>query len=196
MPPGRLLVVSGPGGVGKGTVVAALRQWVPELVVSVSATTRPRRPGEVDGVHYHFLDDDAFDALVGSGGLLEWAEFNGRRYGTPWAPVREALEQGRPVALEIEVQGARAVRRRYPEAMLVFLLPPSEEALRERLRRRHTDSADQIDRRIAIARWELAQAGEFDHLVVNNRVEQAADAIARILEVTPAADRDPRRNGS
>lgn len=196
MPPGRLLVVSGPGGVGKGTVVAALRERLPELAVSVSATTRPRRSGEVDGVHYHFLDDGAFDALVGSGGLLEWAEFDGWRYGTPWAPVGEALAQGRPVVLEIEVQGARMVRSRYPEAVLVFLVPPSEEALRDRLRRRRADTPQQIDRRIAIAHWELRQAGEFDHIVVNNRVEQAADAIARILAVTPAVPRGPRHTGS
>lgn len=181
MPPGRLLVLSGPGGVGKGAVVAALRERVPRLAVSVSATTRRRRPGEVDGVHYHFVDDEAFDALVAGGGLLEWAEFNGRRYGTLSAPVHEALAEGRPVALEIEVQGARTVRRRHPEAVLVFLAPPSEEALRERLRRRHSDSPEQIDRRLAIARWELAQAGEFDHIVVNDRVGRAADDIARIL---------------
>ncbi|CAN5175999.1 guanylate kinase [soil metagenome] len=196
MPPGRLLVVSGPGGVGKGTVVAALRGRVPRLAVSVSATTRRRRPGEVDGVHYHFVDDEAFDVLVAEGGLLEWAEFNGRRYGTPSAPVHEALAEGRPVALEIEVQGARTVRRRYPEAVLVFLIPPSEEALRERLRRRHSDSPEQIDRRIAIARWELQQAGEFDHIVVNDRVDRAADAIARILAVTRPARPGPRHKGS
>jgi guanylate kinase len=178
---GRLVVVSGPSGVGKGTVVRALRRRRPRLRVSVSATTRPRRPGEVDGRDYHFLDDDAFDRLVADGGLLEWAEFAGNRYGTPAAPVRAALEQGEEVLLEIEVQGACQVRRHQPEALLILLVPPSLDELGRRLRRRGTEDEAAVQRRLARARAELDEAGWFDVVVVNDEVARAAGEIDRIL---------------
>lgn len=179
---GRLLVVSGPSGVGKGTVVSALRARHPDLGVSVSVTTRPRRPGEVDGVQYHFLDDAAFAALVAADGLLEWADFAGRRYGTPAAPVTAALAAGSDVVLEIEVRGARQIRRRFPEAILVMLVPPSLPALEQRLAGRGTESPDQVRVRLEEARRELDGAGEFDHVVVNDEVGRAAEQIGRILQ--------------
>lgn len=176
-----LCVVSGPGGVGKGTVVAALARRCPDLVVSVSATTRPPRPGERDGVDYHFLSEAEFAALLAADGFLEWAEFGGRRYGTPWSSVRDALARNRRVVLEIDVQGALQVRARFPDAVLVFLRPPSVPALIERLRRRGADDAARIAERMAIARWELAQAGRFDHQIVNDDLDEAVSAISHIL---------------
>lgn len=184
-PRGRLVVVSGPSGVGKGTVVRALRRRRPDLDLSVSATTRPRRRGERDGVEYHFVDDEAFDRLVADGGLLEWATFAGNRYGTPVAPVEQALAAGRTVLLEIEVQGARLVRERRPDATLIFLRPPSLDALADRLRRRATEDEEDIARRIARAQEELEDAWRFDHVVVNDEVARAVNAIARILDGTP-----------
>ncbi len=183
---GRLYVISGPGGVGKGTVVEALRRRLPDLVVSVSATTRPRRPGEVDGVHYHFLTNAEFDRLVAAGGFLEWAEFAGRRYGTPWSSVESTLASGRPIVLEIDIQGARQVRQRFPGAVLIFLSPPTTAALEERLRRRGTEDGTRVAERMEIAHWELGQAADFDHVVVNDRLEDAVEQIARILAGTPA----------
>lgn len=179
-------MISGPGGVGKGTVVAALAERRPDLVVSVSATTRPRRPHEVDGRHYHFLSDDEFDALIANDGFLEWAEFAGARYGTPWSSVHDALATGATVVLEIDVQGARQVRERFPDALLVFLKPPDLEALARRLAGRGTDDRERIAERLAIARQEMAAADAFDHVLVNDRVDEAVAQIARILDQTPA----------
>lgn len=175
-------MISGPSGVGKGTVVAALRRRMPQVQLTVSATTRAPRPGEVDGVHYHFLDDATFDALVESGGFLEWATFAGNRYGTPWSSVEDARDSGGPVVLEIEVQGARQVRERIDDAVLILLAPPSPQALAERLAGRGTDGPETVADRLRIAEWELAQADDFDHVVVNDTVEEAVEEIARILD--------------
>lgn len=184
--PGRLVVVTGPGGVGKGTAVAELARRRPDLEVSVSATTRPPRPGEVDGVHYHFLDDADFRARAAAGEFLEWAEFNGRCYGTLRAPVDAACAQGRLVLLEIEVQGAHQVRQRDPRAVLVFVAPPSRDELAARLRARGEEPAA-IDRRLAIADWELSQADGFDHLVVNDDLDKCVAELERILALhTPS----------
>jgi guanylate kinase len=179
---GRLHVLSGPSGVGKGTLVRALRARRPDLEVSVSATTRARRPGEVDGVDYLFLDDEQFDELVATDGFLEWAAYAGNRYGTPEAPVRKALESGADVVLEIEVQGARQVREREPAAILILVVPPSFEVLAARLATRGTETPDIAAARLAVARQELAEADLFDHLVVNDRVEDAVTELERILD--------------
>jgi guanylate kinase len=167
--------------VGKGTVVAEVRRRHPKVWVSVSVTTRPPRPGEIDGVHYHFVDDREFDRLVESEGLLEWAEYAGHRYGTPVAPVRERLVTGAPALLEIELQGARQVRARDPEARLVFLAPPSWAALVSRLAGRGSEPPAVQERRLALAQAELDAAGEFDVVIVNDDVARAADELVSLL---------------
>ena len=173
-----LLVLSGPSGVGKSTVVRQLRAAHPEVWLSVSATTRFPRPGEVDGVHYRFVSQEQFDQLASSGGLLEWAEFAGNRYGTPREPVLERLAAGQPFLLEIDLQGARQVRASMPEAILVFLAPPSWDELVRRLTGRGTESAEVIEQRLTTAREELSAEDEFDHTLVNTSVE---DVVARLL---------------
>lgn len=180
---GTLLVLSGPSGVGKSSVVSLLREQHPQIAFSVSVTTRRPRPGEVDGEHYHFIDDATFDAMVDEGELLEWAAFAGNRYGTPAGPVRQWQSSGRPVLLEIELQGARQVRRSAPEAIQVFLAPPSWETLVARLEGRRTEAPEVIAERLRTARVELAAEPEFDRTVVNEQVEQAADELAHLLGV-------------
>jgi guanylate kinase len=170
-------VLSGPSGVGKSTVVAHMRNEHPDVWLSVSATTRKPRPGEQDGVHYFFVTDDEMDKMIANGELLEWAEFAGNRYGTPRAAVLERLEAGRPVLLEIELQGARLVRESMPQAQLVFLAPPSWDELVRRLTGRGTESPEVIERRLEAARVELAAEPEFDVTLVNTSV----DAVAREL---------------
>lgn len=177
----RLTVLSGPSGVGKSTVVARLRARHPEIWQSVSLTTRRPRPGEVAGLHYLFCDDAAFDAAVAGGELLEWAEFAGHRYGTPRTPVLERLERSEPVLLEIELQGARQVRAAMPEALLVFLAPPSWEILAKRLAGRGTEDAVVIASRLARARVELAAAAEFDVTVVNDDVHQVCERLVALI---------------
>jgi guanylate kinase len=175
-------VLSGPSGVGEGTVVAAVRDLHPHVWVSVSYTTRAPRPGEVEGVQYHFIDRERFAELVAAGEMLEWAEFAGNLYGTPLNPVRERLDEGIPTLLEIELQGARQVRDKMPEAQFVFLAPPSWSELERRLVGRGTEARDVIDRRLAQAEVELASDGEFDTVVVNDDVHRAARELVTLIE--------------
>ncbi|WP_457033249.1 guanylate kinase [Kitasatospora sp. P5_F3] len=179
----RLTVLSGPSGVGKSTVVAHLRKQHPELWLSVSVTTRHPRPGEKNGVHYYFVDNDEFEKLIANGELLEWAVFAGNRYGTPRAAVLEKLENGVPVLLEIDLQGARQVRESMPDARLVFLGPPSWDELVRRLTGRGTEPQDVIDRRLEAAKVELAAESEFDTTLVNRSVEQVATELLTLLGV-------------
>ncbi|MER7708771.1 guanylate kinase [Kitasatospora sp. NPDC097605] len=179
----RLTVLSGPSGVGKSTVVAHMRKQYPEVWLSVSATTRHPRPGEQNGVQYHFVDNDEFDKLIANGELLEWAVFAGNRYGTPRAAVQEKLERGEPVLLEIDLQGARQVRESMPEAQLVFLAPPSWDELVRRLTGRGTEPQDVIEKRLEAAKVELAAETEFDTTLVNTSVEQVASELLALLGV-------------
>ena len=177
-----LPVIAGPTAVGKGTLVAALRRRHPDLFVSVSATTRAPRPGEVDGVHYHFVTDEEFDRLVADGQMLEWALVHGRyRYGTPRGPVEAELAAGRPAVLEIDLDGARQVRRSMPGCQLVFIAPPSWEELVARLRGRGTEDAAEQERRLATARTEMAAEGEFDVTIVNDTVARATSELESLL---------------
>lgn len=173
---GKLIVLSGPGGVGKSTVAKALRE-TGEFWVSVSATTRIARHNEVDGVDYFFYSDEEFDSAVKSALFLEWAEFAGNRYGTPRKPVEDALRDGKSVLLEIEIAGAKQVKESAPEAILIFLQPPSWEELVSRLEGRGTDSPERRAARLALAQEELAQAGIFDHSLVNERVEEVVASL-------------------
>ena len=180
---GTLIVLAGPSGVGKGSVVQRLRSRYPEgLVLSVSVTTRGPRPGEVDGVDYFFITDEAFDRLIEEGALLEWAEIVGHRSGTPAAFVEENLAAGRDVVLEIDVKGATQIRAQVPEAVQVFLVPPSFDELERRLRGRGTEDEERVARRLDTARWELQQEGWFDERVVNDDLDRATDEVAAIIE--------------
>ncbi len=178
----RLTVLSGPSGVGKSTVVNELRESHPDVWVSVSVTTRFPRPGEIEGTHYTFVNDQRFDEMSASGELLEWAEFAGHRYGTPRRPVLERLAAAVPVLLEIDLQGARQVRASMPEAQLVFLTPPSWEELVRRLTRRGTEAADRIEARLAEAREELTHEAEFDVTLTNTDVHRVCNDLVALMK--------------
>jgi guanylate kinase len=192
--PGTLFIVAAPSGAGKTSLVKALRERDPHIQVSVSHTTRAPRPGEQDGVHYHFVDEARFLDLVGEGAFLEHANVFGNRYGTSEAAVRALLDSGQDVILEIDWQGARQVRRRIPEALGIFILPPDREELRRRLQGRGQDSAEVIEGRMQQARDEISHYVEFDYLVINDRFDQALDQLAAIftaqrLRLNPQAAR-------
>lgn len=185
----RLTVLSGPTAVGKGTIMAEMRRRAPDVWISVSATTRPPRAGEVDGVHYYFLTAERFTELAETGRMLEWAVVHGRhRYGTLREPVERELAAGRPVFLELDLQGARQVREAMPDAQFVFLAPPSWEELVRRLTHRGTEGPEERERRLATARRELAAVDEFDHVVVNDDVARATDEVLALMGVTEAVD--------
>jgi guanylate kinase len=182
---GTLIVLAGPSGVGKGSVVERVRSRDPEgLALSVSVTTRRPRPGEIHGVDYFFISEEAFDELIGRAELLEWAEIVGHRSGTPAAFVEDTLASGRDVILEIDVKGATQIRAKVPDAVEIFLVPPSFEELERRLRGRGTEDEERIARRLATARWELQQEGWFDRRVVNDDLGRAAEEVAAIIEAS------------
>jgi guanylate kinase len=177
----KVFVITGPSGVGKGTLIRKLLQRMPGLELSVSATTRSPREGELDGREYHFLGRQEFDRRAQEGDFLEHATYSGNRYGTLRSEVERRVEAGASVVLEIEVQGARQVRAAMPESVLVFIAPPTPASLRERLAGRGTDSADQIDERLRTAELELAAQEEFQHVVVNDEVDRAASELEGIV---------------
>lgn len=178
----RAVVLVGPSGVGKGTVVNHILRNYPQVHLSISATTRDPRPGEVDGVNYYFIDHGEFDAMIYSEALLEWAEVHGtHKYGTPRGPVENALAQGKSVLFEIDLQGARQIRETLPEARLVFLLPPDWDELVRRLRERGTETEEEIERRLATAYGELAAKDEFDVRVINREVSEAAQQVVELM---------------
>lgn len=179
----RVFVITGPSGVGKGTLIRGLMERVPRLELSVSATTRAPRPGEHDGVDYHFLSSAEFERRVQAGDFVEHADYAGRRYGTLRSELEQRVAAGAPVVLEIEVQGARQVRAAMPQAVQVFIAPPSLQALRTRLIGRGTDGNDEVERRLAVAEQELLAHEEFAHVVVNDRLE---DALAQLVAIVTA----------
>lgn len=182
----RLTVLAGPTAVGKGTVAAAIRRDHPDVWISVSATTRRPRPGEVHGVHYWFVSDEEFDRMIAADELLEWAVVHGtNRYGTPRGAVLDKLTEGRPALLEIDLQGARQVRQTMPEALFVFLAPPDWDELVRRLLGRGTESPEEQERRLETARRELAAEKEFDVTIVNTEVRAAADELVALMSSYP-----------
>jgi guanylate kinase len=184
----RVFVITGPSGVGKGTLIRTLLDRVPELELSVSATTRTPRLGETQGVDYHFLDDTEFDRRVQAGEFVEHASYSGRRYGTLRSDLEQRLGRGVPVVLEIEVQGARQIAETMPEAVRIFIAPPSEEALRTRLIGRGTDAPEDVEKRLASAREELRAQEEFPHVVYNDRLDDAVAALEEVVRAALASD--------
>lgn len=190
---GRLIVLSGPSGVGKGTVLARYLAGRERIKVSVSATTRAPRAGETDGVHYYYLTREQFEEKISSGGMLEWAQYNNQYYGTPRAPVEEALREGVDVMLEIEVQGGLQVKRAFPDAAMIFILPPSFQVLRQRLVGRGTEDGQSVEKRLRAAVEELRRAQEYDFLLVNDRIE---DTVRELEAAVEAAHTITRRQQS
>lgn len=185
---GNLLIVSGPAGAGKGTLVSRLSDRVSDVWVSVSATTRAPRPGEIDGVHYFFYDEAQFDRAIAEGGMLEWAHVHGHRYGTPRATVEEKMAEGRQVVLEIDVQGAFQVREMIPAAKLIFIEPPSLEVLEARLRGRGTEDDAEVRRRMKTAEVELSRKMEYDVQLVNDDLDQATEALVDLVNAYAEQD--------
>jgi guanylate kinase len=188
VPSAAVFVITGPSGVGKGTLIRGLLDRVPEVELSVSATTRPPRPGERNGIDYHFLTPAQFESHVAAGDFLEHANYSGNRYGTLRSEVRQRLDAGAPVVLEIEVQGARQVREAMPDAVAVFIAPPSPEALRARLTGRGTDAPEQIDVRMRTAQRELEAREEFRHVIINDRLEDAVSELEDIVRTKLTSD--------
>ncbi len=191
----KVLVITGPSGVGKGTLIRGLLERLPQLELSVSATTRRPRPGERDGVDYHFLSDAEFDRRLGAADFVEHAEYSGHRYGTLRSELEQRLRRGIPVVLEIEVQGARQVRDAIEDAETVFIAPPSPEALRTRLIGRGTDSGEAVEARMRTAKRELEAQSEFGHVVVNDRLEEATQELVRIVKEALANLPSPNSKG-
>jgi guanylate kinase len=184
----RVFVITGPSGVGKGTLIRLLRERIPELGLSVSATTRQPRAGEEHGVDYHFLTDAQFAERVAAGDFVEHATYSGRSYGTLRSELDKRTARGEPIVLEIEVQGARQVSEAMPDALLLFIAPPSAAALRDRLVGRGTDASEEVDRRLQVAEEELAAQGEFRHVVVNDELHATADELEQIVRGALSAD--------
>lgn len=179
---GNLIIISGPSGAGKGTLVQQLRTRVPDIWVSVSATTRPPRPGEIEGVHYFFISPDEFERHVQAGDFLEWAEVHGNRYGTLRGPVEQRVAEGKQVILEIDCQGAEQVKQSAPGATKIFILAPSEDELVRRIQKRGAETEEQVARRMETAAREMKVVGTYDHVVVNDDVSRATDELVRIID--------------
>lgn len=178
---GMLIVYSGPSGVGKGTILAPYLKENHEAVLSVSVTTRPPRPGETDGVEYRFISREEFEYLIENDGLLEYAQYSGNYYGTPRAAVEQEIARGRDVVLEIEVQGAMKIKQTFPDAVFIFVLPPSYETLKQRLAGRGTEAPEAVCRRLDAAREELKRAADYDYLIVNDDVNAAREKLGAII---------------
>ncbi len=191
----KLFVVTGPSGAGKGTLIRALIERRDDLEVAISATTRPQRPGEEDGHDYHFLTEEEFERRVAAGDFVEHATYSGHRYGTLRSELETRMASGAPVVLEIEVQGARQIRDTMPEAVRIFIAPPNEEALRNRLVGRGTDDPEQVEARLRTAHEELAAQGEFPHVVINDRLDDAVEALEEVVRASlGSVGRIPRKD--
>jgi len=187
----RVFVITGPSGVGKGTLIGALMQRLPALELSISATTRPPRAGERAGVDYHFLSQEEFERRIAAGDFVEHADYAGRKYGTLRSELERRIQAGVPVVLEIEVQGARQVRSSVPGAVQVFIAPPSLDALRKRLTGRGTDDPEEVERRLGVAAQELQAQSEFEHVVVNDRLDEAVENLSEIVQSELGASTTP-----